>query len=85
MELIERLLLGLADALHSTRQLNYQGRLYDLGRPFRRVTIEEMILEHNPGFDAAQIRIRSTCARIASNLGSRSMPRTGRASCRRRS
>jgi lysyl-tRNA synthetase class 2 len=68
MELIERLLLGLADALHSTRVLNYQGRLYDLGKPFRRVTIEEMILEHNAGFDAARIRdplyLRAHCERL---------------------
>ena len=68
MELVERLLLGLADALHSTRRLSYQGRLYDLGQPFRRVTIEEMILEHNAGFDATRIRdphyLRAHCERL---------------------
>jgi lysyl-tRNA synthetase class 2 len=68
MELVERLLLGLADALYSTRQINYQGRLYDLGRPFRRVTIEELILEHNAGFDAGRIRdvayLRAHCERL---------------------
>jgi lysyl-tRNA synthetase class 2 len=68
MELIERLLLGLADALHSTRRINYQGRLYDLGQPFRRVTIEQLILEHNAGFDAARIRdpayLRAHCEQL---------------------
>jgi lysyl-tRNA synthetase class 2 len=34
MELIERLLVGMMDTLIGNRQINYQGRLYDLGGHF---------------------------------------------------
>src|ERR1700690_1374907 len=51
MELIEQLLRGLADSLVGTRRIAYQGREYDLERPFARVTIEAAVLAHNPGLD----------------------------------
>jgi lysyl-tRNA synthetase class 2 len=55
MELIERLLHGLADTLFSSRLVTYQGRQYDLGAPFRRVTVEQLILEFNPTLERAHI------------------------------
>jgi lysyl-tRNA synthetase class 2 len=68
MELIERLLRGLSDALLGTRVLRYQGRDYDLGQPFRRVSVEELIREHNSGLEAARLRevpyLRSVCERF---------------------
>ena len=68
MELIERLLQGLADALHGSRQLTYQGRSYDLGPPFRRVTVEQLILDHSPGLDRERLRdvdyLRAHCDRL---------------------
>ena len=68
MELIERLLHGLADSLLGTRLVNYQGRAYDLAKPFRRVTVEELILEHNPQLERSQLRavpyLRAVCERL---------------------
>ena len=68
MELIERLLHGLADSLLGTRLLRYQGRDYDLGKPFRRVTVEELIIEHNPDLDRSRLRdlpyLRAACERL---------------------
>ena len=68
MELIERLLHGLADSLLGTRVVRYQGREYDLAQPFRRVTVEALILEHNPGLDRARLRdlpyLRAACERL---------------------
>ncbi|MGH8264710.1 MAG: lysine--tRNA ligase [Steroidobacteraceae bacterium] len=65
MELIERLLHGLADSLLGTRVVNYQGRVYDLGKPFRRVTVEDLVIEHNPALDRARLRdvdfLRGAC------------------------
>lgn len=65
MDLIERLLHGLTDALFATRRVSYQGRDYDLGEPFRRVTIEAALLEQNPGLDPARLRdvpyLRTQC------------------------
>jgi lysyl-tRNA synthetase, class II len=68
MELIERLLHGLADSLLGTRVVRYQGRDYDLAQPFRRVTVEALILEHNPGLDRSRLRdlpyLRAACERL---------------------
>jgi lysyl-tRNA synthetase, class II len=68
MELIERVLHGLADTLFSSRLVTYQGRQYDLGTPARRVTIEQLILEHNPTLEREQLRdlsyLRAACDRL---------------------
>ena len=67
MELVERLLRGLCDSLLGTRVVRYQGRDYDLGQPFRRVTVAELVAEHNPELDPARLRdvpyLRSYCER----------------------
>ena len=64
MELIERLFHGLADTLFSSRIVTYQQREYDLGAPFRRVTVEDLVLEHNPTLERGQLRDVS-CLRVA--------------------
>jgi lysyl-tRNA synthetase class 2 len=67
MELVERLLRGLCDSLLGTRVVRYQGRDYDLGQPFRRVTVAELVAEHNPELDPARLRdvpyLRAYCER----------------------
>ena len=67
MELVERLLRGLCDSLLGTRVVRYQGRDYDLGQPFRRVTVAELVAEHNPELDPARLRdlayLRAHCER----------------------
>jgi lysyl-tRNA synthetase class 2 len=68
MELIERLLMGLADSLCGTRLVHYQQRAYDLSAPFGRITIEEAILQHNPLLERAHLRdvpyLRAACQRL---------------------
>ena len=68
MELIERLLRGLCDALLGSRQVRYQGREYDLDKPFRRVSVEELICEFNPALERARLRdvpyLRAACERL---------------------
>jgi lysyl-tRNA synthetase, class II len=68
MALVEQVMTGIADEILGTRQLEYQGRAYDLGKQFRRVTIEDAILEHNPGFERAKVRdlayLREWCTRL---------------------
>lgn len=49
MDLTEEMMRGLAAAVLGTTELVYQGEVYDFGRPFRRRTVLEAILEHNPG------------------------------------
>jgi lysyl-tRNA synthetase, class II len=69
MDLLERVLLGLADALLGTRVVPYQGRDYRLDQPFRRISIEDALLEYNAGLERAQLRglpyLRAVCERLA--------------------
>ena len=67
MDLIERLMHGLADGLFASRLLTYQGRDYDLARPFKRVTIEAALLEQDRGLERSRLRdityLRAVCER----------------------
>jgi lysyl-tRNA synthetase class 2 len=66
--MIERAMQGLADVLFGKRQVVYQGREYDLSKPFRRVSVIEAVAENIPGgMDLARARdvpyLRELCAR----------------------
>jgi lysyl-tRNA synthetase class 2 len=68
MDWIEKALRGLAETVHGTKQVSYQGRSYDLAQPFRRVTVEQAVIEHNPGIDPLSLRdltyLRKHCAQL---------------------
>ena len=68
MELVERLLRALAESVTGAQRVRYQGRDYDLAGPFRRVSVADLIVGHNPGFDAARLRdvpyLRGWCERL---------------------
>jgi lysyl-tRNA synthetase class 2 len=68
MDLLERLLRSLAEAVAGGLQVSYQGRVYDLAVPFRRVSVADLVLEHNPGIDAARLRdvpyLRAWCEKL---------------------
>jgi lysyl-tRNA synthetase class 2 len=51
--------------------VDYQGEQYDLGKAFRRLTVEEAIVEFNPGIDAARIRDRDYLKDFAEGVGAR--------------
>ncbi|HLY53508.1 MAG TPA: lysine--tRNA ligase [Steroidobacteraceae bacterium] len=56
MDWVEKATRGLAAALNGRLELTYQGRHYDLAKPFRRVTVEQAIIEANPGIDPMSLR-----------------------------
>src|ERR1700758_2231594 len=68
MDWIEKATRGLAETLQGSQQITYQGRLYDLSKPFRRVTVEQAIIEHNPGIDPLSLRdvtyLRKRCEQL---------------------
>jgi lysyl-tRNA synthetase, class II len=68
MDWIEKAVRGLADALHGKQQLTYQGREYDLSKPFRRLTVEQALIANNPGIDPLSLRdvtyLRTVCERL---------------------
>jgi len=69
MDLVERMIKGLADSVVGSRALNYQGAAIDLAAPFRRVTIEELLIEHNPGIDPMSLRDAGYLRRLLDERG----------------
>jgi lysyl-tRNA synthetase class 2 len=65
--MVERAMQGLADVVLGTRTVTYQGREYDLAKPFKRVTVIDAVAEKIPGFDMARARdvayLRGHCDR----------------------
>jgi lysyl-tRNA synthetase class 2 len=72
MDLVERMLQGLADALHGTRRLDYQGTTIDFATAFRRVTVEDLVVHFNPGIERARLReveyLRGVCDRLGAKV-----------------
>ncbi|QOJ31333.1 MAG: lysine--tRNA ligase [Gammaproteobacteria bacterium] len=68
MDMVEQMLRSLAECLLGTATVAYQGRNYDLAAPFRRVSIEELVAEYNPGLDRQQLRdtaaLRAWCGKL---------------------
>jgi lysyl-tRNA synthetase, class II len=69
MDWIEKAVRGLAETLYGTQQLTYQGRAYDLAKPFRRVTVEQAIIDNNPGIDPLSLRDATYLRRRCELLG----------------
>jgi lysyl-tRNA synthetase class 2 len=69
MDWIEKALRGLADTVRGTTKIEYQGREYDLSKPFRRVTVEQAILERNPDLDPLSIRDATYLRKVCERLG----------------
>jgi lysyl-tRNA synthetase class 2 len=68
MDWIEKAIRGLANALNGKQQLTYQGREYDLSKPFRRLTLEQALIANNAGIDPLSLRdvtyLRTVCSRL---------------------
>ena len=68
IDMVEALLKGMADAILGTTKLAFQGENFDFGEPFARKTVEEVILEFNPGLERANLRDRDYLARVCERL-----------------
>jgi lysyl-tRNA synthetase class 2 len=77
MDWIEKATRGLADSLYGTQQITYQGRAYDLSKPFRRLTVEQAIIDHNPGIDPLSLRDVTYLHKRCEQLGVRFEPGDG--------
>jgi lysyl-tRNA synthetase, class II len=68
MDWVEKALRGLAETLTGSLQITYQGRAYDLSKPFRRLTVEQAIIENNRGIDPMSLRdvtyLRKACEQL---------------------
>jgi len=68
MEMVEAMIRGMADAVLGGTTIEYQGETYDFAKPFRRLTIEEAILNYNSDFEASRIRDREYLESFAKKL-----------------
>src|SRR5262249_29503689 len=68
MDMVERLVHGLCDSVNGSRKIEYQGEVFDFGQPFRRVTVEDLVVHFNPGVDRSLLRdvayLRNLCTRL---------------------
>jgi lysyl-tRNA synthetase class 2 len=69
MDLTEDLLRSMAQSLCGSTTIVYQGESYDFGKPFRRMTVFESILEFNPELAAGDIDNRESACAVAQTLG----------------
>jgi lysyl-tRNA synthetase class 2 len=57
-----------ADTVVGSRQVEYQGETFDFGSAFRRVTVEDLVVQYVAGFDRSRIRdvsyLREVCGRL---------------------
>ncbi len=78
MDWAEKALRGMAHAIKGNEVIEYQGRAYNLGTPFRRVTVEQAIIERNPELDPTLLRdlasLRRACDRLAIPFSDRDGP-----------
>jgi lysyl-tRNA synthetase class 2 len=77
MDLIENMLRDLALSVNGSAQLNYQGRDYDLEKPFNRWSMKEAVQRFNPDADGARLDERDYLAALAKQLGGDVKPSYG--------
>lgn len=69
MDLTENLIRDAAREVIGTTQLSWDGASIDVGPAFRRWTMEDAVLEHNPEIERADLRDRAAMAAHAARLG----------------
>jgi len=68
MELTEEMMRRVATEVLGSTRLAYRGVDYDLGRPFRRMTLFESVLHFNPDIAAAELGDESGARAVAGRL-----------------
>ncbi len=69
MDLTEEMLRGLVRSLFGGTTVSHQGREYDLGRPFARMTVKESILHFNSGLEPERLETLDAARQVAESLG----------------
>jgi lysyl-tRNA synthetase class 2 len=68
MDLSELMLREVAQAVLGSTEIEYQGHRFDFGKPFRRLTVRESILEFNPGVTAGELADETRARALAGLL-----------------
>jgi lysyl-tRNA synthetase class 2 len=75
--MVERAMQGVADVIIGKRQFEYQGRAYDLDKPFTRLTVLEAVAANTPGFDVARARDLAYLRELCTAAGLKFKPGDG--------
>jgi len=75
--MVERAMQGLADVVLGSRTVTYQGREYDLAKPFKRVTVVDAVAEKVPGFEMAKARDVAYLRRLCDEAALKYKPADG--------
>jgi lysyl-tRNA synthetase class 2 len=74
---IQEVLRDAALAVTREAKVTYQGHACDLAVPFRRLTLTQAVLEHNPNLDGARLKDRDYLAEVARKAGGDAKPEYG--------
>jgi len=69
MDLTEELIRKLARDVVKSPEVTYQGQVYDMAKPFRRMTMVESVLHFNPDLSLEDLQTREAAAAVAQRLG----------------
>ncbi len=69
MDLTEEMLRGMAQAIHGSTSIEYQGETFDFGKPFARMTVLESVLHFNPAIKREQLQSLDEARSLAAELG----------------
>lgn len=69
MDLSENLLRNLSEAVGNGTIVHYQGRDYDFGQAFARLTLREAVARHNPGIDGDRLNDMDYLEGVAERVG----------------
>ncbi|MCH8866140.1 MAG: lysine--tRNA ligase [Proteobacteria bacterium] len=69
IDMVEALLLGMAQSVLGDATVQYQGEEFDFSQRFARMTIAEVIAKFNPDIDTAKLRDRDYLVGICDKLG----------------
>jgi lysyl-tRNA synthetase, class II len=69
MDLTEAMLQTLANELTANGIVEYEGEIFDLSKPFERITMEDAVLRYNAELTATGVKQKDTLAQHARTLG----------------
>ena len=69
INLTEDMLRKLVREVSGSTKMAYQGEIFDLSKPFTRMTVHESILRYNPDIDGERLREIEYCREICDGLG----------------
>ena len=69
MNLTEDMIFQITLEVKGSNVMDYQGKEYDVSKPFQRVTLEDSVLAHNPNLDVKLLRDKDYLTKACADLG----------------